>query len=110
MPIKSLKRLFSVGRGLSREEAMKIFRRDRFKCQYCGLDGSNSFENWLVLTIDHVHPRAHGGSRKMENLVTACRPCNLMKGTRVFASIEDAKAQVLAKREEWRKKYQEETQ
>lgn len=109
MPIHHLKRLFSFARGLSRQDAMKVFRRDRFECQYCGLDGLTSFENWLVLTIDYVHPRAHGGSRKMDNLVTACRPCNLMKGTRVFTSIEAARRHVLARREEWRKKYQDET-
>ena len=109
MRLHYLKRVFSSGRDISREEAMKVFRRDRFTCQYCGLDGSRSFENWLILTIDYVHPRAKGGSRKMENLVAACRPCNLMKGTRVFASVEDARKHVLAKREEWRKRFHAET-
>ena len=86
---------------------MKVFRRDHFKCQYCGLDGLRVFENWLVLTIDHVHPHAHGGTRKMDNLVTACRPCNLLKGKRIFASVDDARKFVLSKREEWRRLYQE---
>jgi 5-methylcytosine-specific restriction endonuclease McrA len=110
MPIHRLKKLFSgPSPGLSRPEAMKVFRRDQFTCQYCGLDGHNNFANWLVLTIDHIHPHAHGGARKMENQVTACRPCNLMKGTHVFSSLEDAKKYVLAKREEWQHKYKEET-
>ncbi len=109
MPIHRLKKLFGgPAPGLSREEAMKVFRRDHFTCQYCGLDGRSAFENWLILTIDHVHPRTHGGSGKMDNLVTACRPCNLMKGTRVFASREDAKKHVQARRAEWRQRYQEE--
>lgn len=105
-----LKKLFSGSSpGLSRHDAMKVFRRDHFTCQYCGLNGKDDFSNWLVLTIDHVHPHLHGGARKMENLVTACRPCNLMKGTHVFPSIEDAKNFVKAKREEWHKKFHEET-
>ena len=110
MPIHRLKKLFAgPSPGLSRPDAMKVFRRDHFTCQYCGLNGKDNFPNWLVLTIDHVHPHAHGGARKMENLVTACRPCNLMKGTHVFPTLEDAKQFVKAKREEWHKKFQEET-
>ena len=92
---------------LSREDAMKIFRRDHFKCYYCGLDGQHDFENWLILTVDHVHPHAKGGSRSMDNLVTACQPCNLLKGKRVYKSLQDAKDYVLAKRAEWRLHFEE---
>jgi len=92
---------------LSREDAMKIFRRDHFKCYYCGLDGQHVFENWLILTVDHVHPQARGGGRTMDNLVTACQPCNLIKGKRVYKSLLEAKEYVLAKREEWRQRFQE---
>jgi len=54
-----------------------------------------------------VHPYAHGGGRHLENLVTACQPCNLIKGKRPFASLEDARNYVVARREEWRQRYQE---
>ena len=110
MALKHLRSIiFGPSLHMSRDEAMKVFRRDHFKCQYCGLDGLHHFENWLVLTIDHVHPRAHGGTRKMDNLVTACRPCNLMKGKRIFATFEQAKKFVLEKREEWHRLYHEQT-
>lgn len=92
---------------LSREEAMKVFKRDHFKCFYCGLDGLHRFENWLILTVDHVHPHAKGGSRHMDNLVTACQPCNLIKGKRIFKSPQEAKDFVVSKREEWRQVFQE---
>ena len=106
MALKQIQRfLFGVPR-LPREEAMKVFKRDHFRCQYCGLDGLHRFENWLILTVDHVHPHARGGGRHMENLVTACQPCNLLKGKRVYASFEDAKKHVLAKREEWQHIFQ----
>ena len=108
MPLKRITRfLFGTPARLTREEAMKVFKRDHFKCQYCGLDGLHSYENWLVMTIDHIHPHARGGSRSMDNLVTACQPCNVLKGKREHASFEDAKKHVLAKREEWRKEYHE---
>lgn len=48
-----------------------IFQRDRGRCQYCGLPGT---------TLDHVIPRAAGGTNHPENLVTCCRACNRRKG------------------------------
>jgi len=105
MALRHIKKFLFDAPRLPREEAMKIFKRDHFKCQYCGLEGLRHFENWLILTVDHVHPHARGGSRSMDNLVTACQPCNLIKGQRPFASFEDAKKFVLAKREEWRHQY-----
>jgi len=110
MPLRRLKRLlFGPAPRISREEALKVFRRDHFRCQYCGLDGLRHFENWLILTVDYVHPQAKGGARTMHNLVTACQPCNLLKGKRVFGSFEAAKRFVTTKREEWRQVYQEQT-
>jgi 5-methylcytosine-specific restriction endonuclease McrA len=92
---------------LSRVLAIKVFKRDQFTCQYCGLDGRSNLANWMILTIDHVHPHAKGGAQTMENLVTACQPCNLIKGKRVFKSLPEAKEYVLAKREEWRQRFEE---
>jgi len=103
MPFKQLKEFFTAsGARLPREDALKVFRRDHFKCKYCGLDGLHSFESWLALTIDYVHPSAQGGPRTFGNLVTACQPCNVIKGKRVFKSFEEAKHYVKSKREEWR--------
>jgi 5-methylcytosine-specific restriction endonuclease McrA len=92
--------------GLSRRDAIKIFQRDHFKCQYCDLNGLERFENWLILTVDHLHPAARGGSRRMDNLLTACQPCNVLKGKHVFKSREEARTYVLARRDEWRKLYE----
>jgi 5-methylcytosine-specific restriction endonuclease McrA len=52
-----------------------VFLRDRFECQYCGDEED--------LTFDHVIPRSRGGKTTWENVVTACAPCNLMKGGRL---------------------------
>jgi len=105
MPIHHIKKFLFGAPRLSREDAMKVFKRDHFTCQYCGLDGLLNFENWLVLTVDHVHPHARGGGRHMENLATACQPCNLIKGRREYGSVESAKKHILAKRAEWLKTY-----
>ncbi|WP_421699338.1 HNH endonuclease [Ancylobacter sp.] len=50
-----------------------VFLRDRFTCQYC-----YSRED---LTFDHVIPRSRGGQTTWENVVAACSPCNLRKGS-----------------------------
>lgn len=52
-----------------------IFARDAGQCQYCG-DSTDS--------IDHVVPRAKGGPHVWENVVAACRPCNVAKRDRLL--------------------------
>jgi len=49
-----------------------IFKRDGNQCVYCG-----SKER---LTLDHVVPKAKGGTTNWFNLVTACYKCNSRKG------------------------------
>lgn len=49
------------------------------KCTYCGKENS-------PLQIEHIVPRAKGGSNRVSNLCLACEKCNLAKGTK---SIED---------------------
>jgi hypothetical protein len=91
------------------EEGRKILERDDYVCRYCGLDGRASFENALVMRVDFVIPRAHKGKKNPANLVACCTPCNTIKGTRVYASFDEAKAYVLSQREELRKTWQAKT-
>ena len=108
MPLKKIHRMvFGNVPQLKREEALQVFERDYFKCQYCGLDMLSSFENWMLLTVDHIHAYARGGAPEMENQVTSCQPCNTIKGTREFRSLEEARKYVHGKRAEWEKVYQE---
>ena len=58
-----------VKRKLSKKE---IFLRDRYVCQYCGLQTKD-------LTLDHVKPRRQDGVHSWENVVSACSPCNRRK-------------------------------
>lgn len=91
---------------LTVKEGVKILERDRFCCQYCGLDGGTNFENYLVMSVDFVIPRARGGKKDARNLVTACRPCNLLKGRRHFGSFEEAKTYLLKRRAELRAEWE----
>lgn len=53
-----------------------LFLRDEFACQYCGAKHD--------LTFDHVLPRSLGGTTSWENVVAACAPCNLQKGSKTL--------------------------
>ncbi len=54
-----------------------IYKRDKYTCQYCGEQPSVE-----ELTIDHVLPRAQGGTSTWENCVLACVECNKRKADR----------------------------
>ncbi|MGH9774468.1 MAG: HNH endonuclease [Candidatus Acidiferrales bacterium] len=91
---------------MTQEEGLQILERDGYSCQYCGLDGTASFENALAMSVDFVVPRARKGKKDPRNLVACCRSCNMIKGTRVYHSFEEAKAYVLKRREELRKTWE----
>lgn len=67
MPLKDVK--------FNREN---IYRRDSYRCQYCGETFSPE-----QLNIDHVIPREQGGQTSWENIVTSCITCNSRKANRM---------------------------
>jgi 5-methylcytosine-specific restriction endonuclease McrA len=105
MPL-NIMTLSRVDMPVSQAEGLKILERDQFCCRYCGLDGRASFENALVMSVDFIVPRARKGKKDPANLVACCRPCNMIKGTRVYKSFEDAKKYVFARREEMRQAWE----
>jgi 5-methylcytosine-specific restriction endonuclease McrA len=54
-----------------------LFKRDRYTCQYCGLQPGPE-----ELTVDHLVPRSRGGISTWENCVLACVECNKRKADR----------------------------
>jgi hypothetical protein len=67
IPTNIKMRTGTMGRG--------IFKRDGYVCQYD--DCRNK-----ATTIDHIIPRAQGGTTVWQNLVSCCRNCNQYKGNR----------------------------
>ena len=98
--------LMPLAKPLTSDEGRRILERDRYRCQYCGLNGMSNFENSLVMSVDFVLPRARKGKKDSSNLVTACRACNLIKGHKVFESLEEAKTYVLQRRSELRREWE----
>jgi 5-methylcytosine-specific restriction endonuclease McrA len=63
------------------------------KCAYCGAEN-------VPLQVEHIQPKAKGGTNRVSNLCMSCEPCNIKKGTQdiqVFLKKKpDALKQVLA--------------
>jgi hypothetical protein len=55
--------------------------RDRGRCVYCGLDGSQDIRVLGTLLLDHLIPRSANGTDDVDNLVLACPLCNISKGS-----------------------------
>lgn len=58
---------------IDKERRDKLIKRDGNKCRKCGKKGRKH------LTIDHIIPKAHGGSDAADNLQTLCKHCNRAK-------------------------------
>lgn len=67
--------------AVSNRLRFEIFRRDGFRCTYCGVTAQE-----VALTIDHVTPVALGGNDHPNNLTTACEPCNSGKSSTLVSS------------------------
>ena len=59
-------------------------------CAYCG-------KKDVPLQVEHIHPRANGGSNRVSNLTLACQPCNQRKGSRPIDEFLKDKPEILRK-------------
>jgi hypothetical protein len=57
--------------ALSVRTRFEVFKRDEFRCRYCGRQSPE-----VVLEVDHIVPVCDGGSDDPINLATSCWDCN----------------------------------
>jgi 5-methylcytosine-specific restriction endonuclease McrA len=58
-----------------------IYKRDKCRCVYCGLDGKADFAIFRQLEIDHLVPNKNELFYDfMANRVVSCHNCNNLKG------------------------------
>ena len=55
-----------------------IYEHYGYRCCYCGRRYPTQ-----ELNLEHIVPRSRGGKTDWSNVVTACIPCNLRKGSRL---------------------------
>jgi len=65
-------------RQISQVISWEIFKRDGYKCRYCGKDD-------IPLTVDHLVLWEDCGPSIPENLVSSCRKCNKTRGNTQYA-------------------------
>lgn len=58
------------------------------ECAYCGAEN-------IPLQIEHIHPKAKGGTNRISNLCLSCEPCNTKKGTQDVSEFLKKKPEVL---------------
>jgi len=83
-------------KSLGKKLRFEVFKRDGFKCVYCGATPPS-----VLLHVDHITPASKGGLNEIDNLVTSCEPCNLGKSDRTLSdcpkSLQQKAAEVLEK-------------
>jgi HNH endonuclease len=65
--------------AITKKVRFEVFKRDKFACQYCGRTAPD-----VILNVDHIEPRAGGGSDNILNLITSCFDCNQGKKDRTL--------------------------
>lgn len=86
--------------ALRARQRQAIWERDNYTCRYCGMqiirlrEWHSWAKRWVgLIHTDHIVPRSKGGSDHPDNLVTACRDCNLAKYDHVWEPIPLAESQ-----------------
>jgi 5-methylcytosine-specific restriction endonuclease McrA len=82
-----LRHYVNVPRRGARWSRQAVFRRDHYRCIYCGVRaGDLRGARPLVrqdFTVDHIIPRSRGGKNSWGNTACACYTCNHRKGNRM---------------------------
>ena len=81
--------------SVSKALRFEVLRRDKLTCRYCGLTASEA-----ELHVDHIHPKTLGGTDTLDNLVTACKDCNIGKAGLLDVAIRGLIQKPLRKHDE----------
>lgn len=70
--------------AISQKLRFEVLRSDHFTCQYCGRRAPD-----VGLQVDHITPRAAGGTDDRANLTTSCVDCNQGKSANPLIDMEE---------------------
>lgn len=81
----------------------KVFKEKGIRCVACGMEGRffikekhlndkryhfnlyalDDTGDLVLMTKDHIQPKAKGGRDRLDNYQTMCHPCNVQKGAKI---------------------------
>ena len=67
---------------ITRNQRRQIAEEAKYRCGYCQ---TQEVVSGIPLTVEHITPKAKGGSDDNANLWLSCRLCNEKKGTLIEA-------------------------
>ena len=75
-----------------------VFNKYKGRCAYCGKMTEPHDGDWKPYTfvVDHIDPKANGGSNAMENLNPSCHRCNAAKKAKTLEDFRFYLARVQA--------------
>lgn len=79
---KALRRARKKGADCESVDPYKVFDRDKWKCQLCGVKTPKSKRGTYADNapeLDHIIPLSKGGAHKYTNTQCTCRKCNGLK-------------------------------
>lgn len=82
-PVKPVKKKPVPPKKLNRNKLTYRLWSESPYCTYCRQRLSEE-----EATTDHIHPKSKGGRRSPENVVLACRECNVLKGDKTKDHLE----------------------
>lgn len=79
---------YQQGELLGYEVREYLLNKWNRQCTYCKVQN-------IPLQVEHIQPKAKGGSNRISNLCLACEPCNLKKGIQDIAQFLGKKPDLL---------------
>jgi len=102
-PVGSAGRVVREAAGVSRATRRAVFERDGARCTFTDAEGHRCpATTWLEL--DHIDPRARGGSDDLANLRVRCRAHNQLYAEQVFGK-EHVERKIRERRDPSRRGY-----
>jgi len=84
---RAFKSALSARKNISKTTRAECFHEavtiDGIKCYSCGIVLSTRVHRSLSVSLDHLWPRAYGGSSDAVNLLPVCETCNAVKADRI---------------------------
>jgi len=65
-------------RSIDQIVSWRVYKRDQYRCRYCGNDN-------IPLTVDHLVLWEKGGPSTEANLLSCCKKCNKVRGNMPYA-------------------------